>query len=78
MKLARGTFLRWGQPDRQLVVSRTLGYHGTNIGGTALQGLPLGPTRARAHGQLRRLSKMPPLISSASSQRRSWNTESRN
>jgi putrescine aminotransferase len=41
VKLARGTFQRSGQPDRQLVVSRTLGYHGTNVGGTALQGLPL-------------------------------------
>jgi putrescine aminotransferase len=41
MKLARGTFQRSGQPDRQVVVSRTLGYHGTNLGGTALQGLPL-------------------------------------
>jgi putrescine---pyruvate transaminase len=41
MKLARGTFQRSGEPDRQVVVSRTLGYHGTNLGGTALQGLPL-------------------------------------
>jgi putrescine aminotransferase len=41
VKLARATFQRSGQPQRQLVVSRTLGYHGTNVGGTALQGLPL-------------------------------------
>lgn len=41
VKLARATFQRSGEPDRQLVVSRTLGYHGTNVGGTALQGLPL-------------------------------------
>ncbi|HKY66801.1 MAG TPA: aminotransferase class III-fold pyridoxal phosphate-dependent enzyme, partial [Acidimicrobiales bacterium] len=41
VKLARTTFQRSGEPGRQLVVSRTLGYHGTNIGGTALQGLPL-------------------------------------
>jgi putrescine---pyruvate transaminase len=41
VKLARATFQLSGEPGRQLVVSRTLGYHGTNIGGTALQGLPL-------------------------------------
>ena len=41
VKLARATFQRSGQPQRQLIVSRTLGYHGTNVGGTALQGLPL-------------------------------------
>ena len=40
-KLARLTFQLSGQPRRQVVVSRTLGYHGTNVGGTALQGLPL-------------------------------------
>ena len=41
VKLARATFQRSGQPDRQLIVARTLGYHGTNVGGTSLQGLPL-------------------------------------
>ena len=41
VKLARATFQRSGDPDRQLVVSRTLAYHGTNVGGTSLQGLPL-------------------------------------
>jgi putrescine aminotransferase len=40
-KLARLTAHLTGQPRRQVVVSRTLGYHGTNVGGTALQGLPL-------------------------------------
>ena len=44
LKLARLTFQRSGQPQRQVVVSRTLGYHGTNMGGTALQGLPLNRT----------------------------------
>jgi putrescine---pyruvate transaminase len=41
LKLARLTFQRTGQPERQVMVARTLGYHGTNVGGTALQGLPL-------------------------------------
>ncbi|HEX6416894.1 MAG TPA: aminotransferase class III-fold pyridoxal phosphate-dependent enzyme [Acidimicrobiales bacterium] len=41
LKLARLTFQRSGEPQRQLVVSRTLGYHGTTVGGTSLQGLPL-------------------------------------
>ncbi|HEX6568987.1 MAG TPA: aminotransferase class III-fold pyridoxal phosphate-dependent enzyme [Acidimicrobiales bacterium] len=41
LKLAWSTFQRTGQPRRQALVARTLGYHGTNIGGTAIQGLPL-------------------------------------
>lgn len=41
LKLARLTFQRTGQPQRQVLVGRSLGYHGTNVGGTALQGLPL-------------------------------------
>jgi putrescine---pyruvate transaminase len=41
IKLARLTFQRGGQPRRHVVVSRTLGYHGTNLGGTSVQGLPL-------------------------------------
>jgi putrescine---pyruvate transaminase len=40
-KLARLTATLAGEPRRQVVVSRTLGYHGTNVGGTSLQGLPL-------------------------------------
>jgi adenosylmethionine-8-amino-7-oxononanoate aminotransferase len=41
LKLARITFQRSGQPQRQVFVSRAYGYHGTNIGGTSVQGLPL-------------------------------------
>jgi adenosylmethionine-8-amino-7-oxononanoate aminotransferase len=41
LKLARLTFQRSGDPQRQVLVSRAFGYHGTNVGGTSLQGLPL-------------------------------------
>ncbi len=41
LKLARLTFHRTGQPQRQLLVGRSLSYHGTNFGGTSVQGLPL-------------------------------------
>jgi adenosylmethionine-8-amino-7-oxononanoate aminotransferase len=41
LKLARLTFQRGGEPQRHLLVGRTLSYHGTNFGGTAVQGLPL-------------------------------------
>ena len=41
LKLARLTFSRSGQPGRQLLVGRTLAYHGVNFGGVSVQGLPL-------------------------------------
>ena len=41
MKLARLTQLLAGHPERQLIISRERGYHGTNYGGTSAQGLPL-------------------------------------
>jgi adenosylmethionine-8-amino-7-oxononanoate aminotransferase len=41
LKLARLTFQLGGEPDRHLLVGRTRSYHGTNFGGTAVQGLPL-------------------------------------
>ncbi|MEM9711330.1 MAG: aminotransferase class III-fold pyridoxal phosphate-dependent enzyme [Actinomycetota bacterium] len=41
IKLARAAHHRAGRPHRQLVVSRSSGYHGTNLGGTSAQGLPL-------------------------------------
>jgi len=41
LKLARLTFSRSGQPQRQLLVGRTLAYHGVNFGGVSVQGLPL-------------------------------------
>jgi putrescine aminotransferase len=40
LKLARLTFQRSGDPQRQAIVARTFGYHGTNVGGTSVQGLP--------------------------------------
>ncbi len=39
LKLARRTFQERGEPDRQIVVKRTHGYHGTNFGGTSAQGI---------------------------------------
>jgi adenosylmethionine-8-amino-7-oxononanoate aminotransferase len=39
LKLARLTAHLRGEPDRQYVVTRTHGYHGTNFGGTAAQGI---------------------------------------
>jgi adenosylmethionine-8-amino-7-oxononanoate aminotransferase len=41
LKFARLTFSRSGQPRRQLLVGRTLAYHGVNFGGVSVQGLPL-------------------------------------
>lgn len=41
LKLARLTFSRSGEPHRQLLIGRSLSYHGTNFGGTSVQGLPL-------------------------------------
>ncbi len=41
LKLARLTFARSGEPQRQILVGRSLSYHGTNFGGTSVQGLPL-------------------------------------
>ena len=39
MKLARLTFQLAGDTERTLIVSRTRGYHGTNLGGTSAQGI---------------------------------------
>jgi adenosylmethionine-8-amino-7-oxononanoate aminotransferase len=40
MKLARVAHAQNGEPQRQLIISRTRGYHGTNYGGTSAQGIP--------------------------------------
>jgi putrescine---pyruvate transaminase len=39
LKLVRAVHQRRGDHDRQVVLTRTRGYHGTNAGGTSLQGL---------------------------------------
>lgn len=39
LKLVRAVHQRRGDVDRQIVLTRTRGYHGTNAGGTSLQGL---------------------------------------
>lgn len=39
LKLARLTFHLRGESERQYVVTRTHGYHGTNFGGTSAQGI---------------------------------------
>jgi len=39
LKLARAVHQRRGEPDRQVVLTRARGYHGTNAGGTSLQGI---------------------------------------
>jgi putrescine---pyruvate transaminase len=39
IKLARLTHVLAGHPERTLVISRTRGYHGTNLGGTSAQGI---------------------------------------
>ncbi len=39
IKFARTHFQRGGDPDRQVIVRRTHGYHGTNVGGTSVQGI---------------------------------------
>jgi putrescine---pyruvate transaminase len=41
MKLARLTHVQAGHPERQLIISRVRGYHGTNYGGTSAQGIAL-------------------------------------
>jgi putrescine---pyruvate transaminase len=41
LKLARLTASREGHPERQILVGRTLSYHGVNFGGVSVQGLPL-------------------------------------
>ncbi len=41
MKLARLVQRLEGHPERQVIISREHGYHGTNYGGTSAQGLPL-------------------------------------
>ncbi len=41
LKLARAAHVRAGRPERQIIVSRTAGYHGTNLGGTSAQGIAL-------------------------------------
>lgn len=39
IKLARVAHAQAGHPERQLIISRDRGYHGTNYGGTSAQGL---------------------------------------
>jgi adenosylmethionine-8-amino-7-oxononanoate aminotransferase len=39
LKLVRAVHQRRGDTDRQVVLTRTRGYHGTNAGGTSIQGL---------------------------------------
>jgi adenosylmethionine-8-amino-7-oxononanoate aminotransferase len=41
MKLARLAQGLAGHPERTIIVSRQRGYHGTNLGGTSAQGIPL-------------------------------------
>jgi len=43
MKLARLSHALRGEPQRQLIISRARGYHGTNYGGTSAQGI--GPNK---------------------------------
>ncbi len=40
MKLARVAQVEAGYPERQIIISRERGYHGTNFGGTSAQGIP--------------------------------------
>lgn len=49
MKLARIAHREAGNPDKQIIVSRERGYHGTNYGGTSIQGI--APNR-EGFGQL--------------------------
>ena len=39
LKIARVVMQQRGQTERQIVVKRTNGYHGTNFGGTSAQGI---------------------------------------
>lgn len=41
LKLARLTMQRRGDHDRQVIIRRESGYHGTNMGGTSAQGIAL-------------------------------------
>ena len=41
IKLARLAHVRAGRPERQVVIGRTLAYHGVTYGGLSAQGLPL-------------------------------------
>ncbi len=41
MKIARIAQREAGHPERQLIISREHGYHGTNFGGTSAQGIPI-------------------------------------
>ncbi len=43
LKLVRLVQQRRGHPDKQILIRRTHGYHGTNLGGTSVQGI--GPNR---------------------------------
>jgi putrescine---pyruvate transaminase len=67
LKLARLTFSRSGRPERQLLVGRTLSYHGVNFGGVSVQGLPLnqegwgellGPVAQIDHDDLTRAEQL--------------------
>lgn len=49
MKLARTAQIQAGHPERNVIISRDRGYHGTNYGGTSAQGLPLNKV---GYGQL--------------------------
>ena len=40
IKLARAAHVQAGHPERQIIVTRSAGYHGTNLGGTSAQGIP--------------------------------------
>ena len=40
MKMARISQRQLGRPEKQIIVSRERGYHGTNYGGTSVQGIP--------------------------------------
>jgi adenosylmethionine-8-amino-7-oxononanoate aminotransferase len=40
IKLIRKTAILRGEPDRQIILRRGRGYHGVNVGGTTLQGIP--------------------------------------
>ena len=41
LKLSRLVQQRRGSPDKQIIIRRTHGYHGTNMGGTSVQGIEL-------------------------------------
>lgn len=43
LKLVRAHHQRAGDADRQVVLTRDRGYHGTNLGGTSVQGLVVRP-----------------------------------